>query len=66
MVKEVKTQYQVEKEIKEMKVYQDYMQLIGAKVSRVTASKVVQIKHNIHARSTVWSIIKRVEARKSQ
>jgi hypothetical protein len=66
MVKEIKTHYRVEKEKHEMKVYEDYMQLIGAQVPKVTASEVVMKKHGIHARSTVWSIIKRVQARKNQ
>lgn len=66
MTEPLKTQYQRAKEEREDKIYNDYLLLSTQPDSMKTAVyKKLMAKYKIHARSTVWSIINRVEARKS-
>ena len=60
--KAMKTEYQVEKEAKETAIYQERKDLIATPGAMITAvDDHLCAKYGIHSRSTIWSIIKRVE-----
>lgn len=62
--KKLKTPFQLEKEAKELKIYREYEALIkekGAMPGAITSY--LMKKYNVHARSTIWQIRKRVEER---
>ncbi len=67
MEKSIKTPFRIEKEKHDEKVYNDFISLMqkpGAMKSAVY--KTLMARHHIHSSATIWSIIKRVEKRKSQ
>lgn len=67
MTKPLKTPYQREKEEKEEKIYNDYIFLSSQPEAMKTAVyQKLMAKHKIHARSTIWAIIRRVEKRKTK
>lgn len=60
----IKTQYQIEKEAKDMAVYNEYTELMSRAGSMVTAVEdYLMKKYNIHSKSTLWFIRRRVEKR---
>lgn len=63
-IKAKKTKYRIEKEARDLKIYQDWrdeMEKPGAMVTAV--NQYVMQKYGIHSTSNVWAIRKRVEAR---
>ena len=60
--KPMKTAYQVEKQIKEKAIYNERKELLSTPGTMTTAvDDHLCAKYGIHSRSTIWSIIKRVE-----
>jgi hypothetical protein len=60
----LKTDYQLEKEAKELAIYEEWNELIKQPGSMATAvGDYLMNKHNIFSRSTIWFIRKRVEKR---
>lgn len=60
----VKTQFQREKEAKDLAVYQEFNELMAVEGAMVTAiEQHLMEKYNIHAKSTIWTIRRRVEKR---
>lgn len=58
------TDYQKEREVREMQIYQDFLELTSK--PRVAVTKVTEFlmkKYSIHSSSTLWAIRKRVEAK---
>ncbi|MFB5946079.1 hypothetical protein [Albibacterium profundi] len=65
--KKLKTAFRLEKEAKELAIYNEYQELIGQKDAMPGAvTDYLMKKHKIHARSTIWQIRKRVEERLSE
>lgn len=59
-----KTDFQREKEARDMQIYEEYIMLIsepGAAATKV--QEFLMKKYNIHSPSTLWAIRKRVEAK---
>jgi len=60
----IKTEYQLEKEARELAIYNEWNELMsqpGAMASAV--EKHLMQKYSIHAKSTIWFARKRVEKR---
>ncbi|MDR0864999.1 MAG: hypothetical protein LBO74_08715 [Candidatus Symbiothrix sp.] len=60
----IKTEYQLEKEARELAIYNDWNELMeqpGAMASAVETH--LMKKYNIHAKSTIWFSRKRTEER---
>lgn len=58
------TEYQKEKEARDMQIYQEYVSLTaepGAAATKV--QEFLMKKYGIHSSSTLWAIRKRVEAK---
>ena len=61
---QLKTKYQIEKEARELAIYNDYNELMkepGAMSTAVTSH--LQKKYNLHAPSSIWQARKRSEER---
>lgn len=59
-----KTPFRVEKEAKELAVYNDYKELMTVQGQSATAvTEHLMAKYGIHSASTIYEIRKRVEAR---
>lgn len=64
MEKTLKTPYQKEREAFEAKVYREWVLLTSNPESqREAVTAYLMKKYHLHARSTVWAIRRRVEAR---
>ena len=61
-----KTEYRLEKEARELKIYNEYRSLMSVKGQAVlTVIDYLKHKYGIHSASTIYSILKRVPARLS-
>lgn len=61
-----KTQYQEEREARELAIYTDWTTEMAKPGAMTTAvDKYIMEKYNIHSASTIWSIRKRVEKRQA-
>lgn len=59
-----KTEYQRERERRDLKLYRDYEQLISVEgQSKTLVTEHLMKKYNIHSAGTVYAIRKRVEGR---
>lgn len=59
-----KTPFRVEKEAKELAIYNDYKELMSVQGQSATAvTEHLMEKYGIHSASTIYEIRKRVEAR---
>lgn len=59
-----KTQFRVEKEAKELAIYNEYNELMKAEgQSRTAVTSFLMQKHGIHSQSTIYEIRKKVEER---
>jgi hypothetical protein len=62
-----KTEYQRERERRDLELYRDYEQLISVEgQSKTLVTEHLMKKYNIHSAGTVYAIRKRVEARLQQ
>lgn len=60
----VKTPFQIEKEAKDMAIYNEWKELMSQEGAMATAvQEHLMNKYRIYSKSTVWSTIKRVERR---
>lgn len=60
----LRTEYQVEKEARELAIYNEYNELIAQPGAMSTAvNEHLMKKYGIHAKSTIWFIRNRVERR---
>ena len=63
----IQTAYQAEKQEKEKAIYQERKELLATPGAMITAvDDVLCAKYGIHSRSTIWSIVKRVEKKQKQ
>lgn len=59
-----KTDYQIEKEKREMAIYNERKELTASPGAMITAiDDHLMAKYGIHSRATIWSIMKRTEKR---
>lgn len=60
----IKTDYRLEKDAKEKSIYDERKELLSLPGAMITAvdDRLCQ-RYGIHSRSTIWSIVKRVEKR---
>jgi len=62
--KVLKTDFQLEKEAKEMAIYNEYNELMKQPGAMATAvDEHLMKKYGVHSKSTIWSIRRRVETR---
>lgn len=60
----IKTQFQLEKEAKELAVYNEHKKLMAQPGAMATAvDEILMRKYGIYSKSTIWFIRKRVEKR---
>ena len=60
----IKTQFQLEKEAKELAVYTEHQKLMSQPGAMATAvDEILMRKYGIYSKSTIWFIRKRVEKR---
>ena len=60
----LKTPYQIEKEARELAIYNEYIRLMAEPGAQATAvNEFIMNKYGIHAPSTLYTIRKRVEMR---
>ena len=60
----IKTQFQLEKEAKELAVYTEHKELMSQPGAMATAvDEILMRKYGIYSKSTIWFIRKRVEKR---
>ena len=63
----IKTAYQAEKQEREKALYQERKELLATPGAMITAvDDVLCAKYGIHSRSTIWSIVNRVEKKQNQ
>ncbi len=63
----VKTSFQIEKEAKDMAIYNEWKELMSQPDAMATAvHEYLMNKYHIYSKSTIWSTIKRVEKRLSR
>ena len=63
----IKTAYQAEKQEKEKALYQERKELLATPGAMITAvDDLLCAKYGIHSRSTIWSIVKRVDKQQAQ
>lgn len=60
----LKTDFQLEKEARERRIYDEFVALSSEQGTAVTeVTKLLMKKYGIHSTSTIWAIRKRVENR---
>ena len=61
-----KTPYQLEQELKKVRICEEYDEMIQDGSSKTEVEKVLMKKHKIHSRSTIWLYRKQVQTLKTQ